>query len=78
MQWSKENRLDLLRSAKMAASRYGVTPKSKRAPVAHHAQATGAFLLRRQGDGVVELDLWNCSQAALHAFAVVAGKYRSL
>ena len=35
----------------------GVTPKSKRAPVAHHAQATGAFLLPRQGDGVVVASL---------------------
>ena len=41
----------------MAASWSGVTPKSKRAPVAHHAQATGAFLLPRQRSGVVEVSL---------------------
>jgi hypothetical protein len=51
---------------------YGVTPKSKRAPVAHHAQATGAFLLRARE--TVLLKLVFCSQAALHAFAIVAGK----
>jgi len=59
MEWSKRNRLDLLRSVKnrrILVRRHAesVTPKSKWAPVAHHAQATGAFLLPRQGEGVVE------------------------
>ena len=36
------------------------------------------FYYRARETVLLKLVLWNCSQAALHAFAIVAGKYRSL
>jgi hypothetical protein len=58
MEWSKENRLDLAQIGKKwprldPASRRNLN--GLRLPAA--AQAIGAFLLSRQGDGVVEASL---------------------
>jgi hypothetical protein len=58
MEWSKENRLDRAQTGKQwprlgAASRRN--PDGLRLPTT--PQATGAFLLSRQGGGVVEASL---------------------
>ena len=75
MEWSKENRLDLLRSAKKwprlgPASRRNLNGlrllTTPRQPEHFYYRASEAVLLK--------LVLWNCSGAALHAFVIIGGK----
>jgi hypothetical protein len=71
MEWSKENRLDLAQIGKKwprldPASRRNLN--GLRLPAA--AQAIGAFLLSRRGDGVVEASLLELQRSCAHAFEI--------